>query len=171
VDRLCFRRIGKKRHQIRAGAEDDFFVREPEDIKETALATSSTLTTLLIAISAISMLVGGVVIMNLMLISVSQRVHEIGLRLTVGARPRDILGQFLLEALGVALIGGLLGAAGGVGIASLLAWKGVAVSQITWIPFVISIAACSLVAIAFGLYPARKASRLDPVVALREKRM
>jgi putative ABC transport system permease protein len=165
------RKLLRERHQIRAGAEDDFFVREPEDVKETALATSSTLTTLLIAISAISMLVGGVVIMNLMLISVSQRVHEIGLRLTVGARPRDILGQFLLEALGVALIGGLLGAAGGAGIASLLAWKGVAVSQITWIPFVISIAACSLVAIAFGLYPARKASRLDPVVALREKRM
>jgi putative ABC transport system permease protein len=165
------RKLLRERHQIRAGAEDDFFVREPEDVKQTALATSSTLTTLLIAISAISMLVGGVVIMNLMLISVSQRVHEIGLRLTVGARPRDILGQFLLEALGVALIGGLLGAAGGAGIASLLAWKGVAVSQITWIPFVISIAACSLVAIAFGLYPARKASRLDPVVALREKRM
>jgi len=112
-----------------------------------------------------------VVIMNLMLISVSQRVHEIGLRRTVGARPLDILWQFLFEALGVALIGGLLGAAGGAGIAALLAWKGVAVSQITWIPFTISIAACTLVALAFGLYPARKASRLDPVVALREKRM
>jgi putative ABC transport system permease protein len=165
------RKLLRERHQIRAGAEDDFFVREPEDLKETALSTSSTLTTLLIAISAISMLVGGVVIMNLMLISVSQRVHEIGLRLTVGARSRDILGQFLFEALGVALIGGLLGAAGGAGIASLLAWKGVAVSQITWIPFAISIAACTLVAVAFGLYPAHKASRLDPVVALREKRM
>jgi putative ABC transport system permease protein len=165
------RKLLRERHQIRAGAEDDFFVREPEDVKETALATSSTLTTLLIGISAISMLVSGVVIMNLMLISVSQRVHEIGLRLTVGARPRDILGQFLFEALGVALIGGLLGAAGGAGIALLLAWAGVAVSKITWIPFVISIAACSLVAITFGLYPARKAARLDPVVALREKRM
>ncbi|MBZ5496888.1 MAG: ABC transporter permease [Acidobacteriia bacterium] len=165
------RKLLRERHQIRAGAEDDFFVREPEDVKETALTTSSTLTTLLIAISAISMLVGGVVIMNLMLISVSQRVHEIGLRLTVGARPRDILVQFLFEALGVALAGGVLGAAGGAGIASLLAWKGVAVSQITWIPFAISIAACTLVAVAFGLYPARKAARLDPVAALREKRM
>jgi putative ABC transport system permease protein len=115
--------------------------------------------------------VGGVVIINLMLISVSQRVHEIGLRLTVGARPRDILGQFLLESLCIALAGGLLGAAAGVGIASLLAGTGVAVSRITWIPFAISILSCSLVAVVFGLYPARKASRLDPVAALREKRM
>jgi len=165
------RKLLRGRHQIRAGAEDDFFVREPEDVKEAALVTSSTLTALLIAISGISMLVGGVVIMNLMLISVSQRVHEIGLRLTVGARRRDILRQFLFEALFVALVGGLLGAAGGVGVASLLAGAGVAVSKITWIPFVISIAACSLVAVVFGLYPARKASRLDPVMALREKRM
>ena len=80
--------------------------------------------------------------MNLMLISVSQRVHEIGLRRTVGARQRDILGQFLFEALGVALAGGLLGAAGGVAVASLLAWAGVAMSQITWIPFATSIVAC-----------------------------
>jgi len=161
----------RERHQIRAGAEDDFFVREPVDVKEAALATSSTLTTLLIVISCISMLVGGVVIMNLMLISVSQRVHEIGLRLTVGARPRDILGQFLLESLCIALAGGLLGAAGGAGIATLLAWTGVAVSKITWIPFAVSILSCSLVAVVFGLYPAHKASRLDPVAALREKRM
>jgi putative ABC transport system permease protein len=165
------RKLLRDRHQIRAGAEDDFFVREPEDVKEAALATSSTLTALLIAISFISMLAGGVVIMNLMLISVSQRVHEIGLRLTVGARRRDILRQFLFEAFSVAFVGGLLGAAAGVGIASLLAGTGVAVSKITWIPFAISIAACSLVAVVFGLYPARKASRLDPVIALREKRM
>jgi len=165
------RQLLRGRHQIRAGAEEDFFVREPEDLKEAALLTSSTLTALLIAISGISLLVGGVVIMNLMLISVSQRVHEIGLRLTVGARRRDILRQFLFEALFVALVGGLLGAAGGIGVSSLLAGAGVAVSKITWIPFVISIGACSLVAVAFGLYPARKASRLDPVIALRDKRM
>jgi putative ABC transport system permease protein len=165
------RQLLRQRHQIRGGAEDDFFVREPEDVKEAGLKTSSTLTTLLMAISGISLLVGGLVIMNLMLISVSQRIHEIGLRRTVGARQKDILGQFLLESLGVALAGGLLGAVAGVGIASLLAWRGVAVSQITWIPFVIAVASCGLVAVVFGLYPARKAARVDPVVALREKRM
>jgi putative ABC transport system permease protein len=165
------RTLLRQRHQISAGAEDDFFVREPGDVKVAALTTSSTLTTLLIALSAIAMLAGGLVIMNLMLISVSQRVHEIGLRRTVGARQQDILGQFLFESLLVALTGGLLGAAGGVAVASLLAWTGVATSRITWIPFVTSIVACSLVAVVFGLYPARKASRVDPAVALRKKRM
>jgi putative ABC transport system permease protein len=165
------RQLLRERHQIRAGAEDDFFVREPEDVKEAALKTSSTLTKLLMAISGIALLVGGIVIMNLMLISVSQRIHEIGLRRTVGARQKDILGQFLLESLGVALVGGLLGAVAGVGIASLLAWRGVAVSQVTWMPFAIALASCGLVAVVFGLYPARKAARVDPVVALREKRM
>jgi putative ABC transport system permease protein len=165
------RKLLRERHQIQPGAEDDFFVREPEDVKEAALSTSSTLTLLLMAISGIAMLVGGAVIMNLMLVSISQRVHEIGLRRTVGARRQDILGQFLLEALGVTLIGGLLGAAGGVGIARFLAWQGVAVSRITWIPFAISILSCSLIAIVFGLYPAVKASRVDPAAALREKRM
>jgi putative ABC transport system permease protein len=163
------RALLRQRHEIRAGAEDDFFVREPEDLKEAALTTSSTLTTLLIVLSAIAMLAGGLVIMNLMLISVSQRVHEIGLRRTVGARQRDILGQFLFESLLVALAGGLLGALGGAGLASLLAWAGVATSRITWIPFVTSIVACCLVAVMFGLYPARRASRVDPAVALRAK--
>ena len=165
------RKLLRERHQIRAAADDDFFVREPTDVKEAALKTSSTLTTLLMAISGIALLVGGIVIMNVMLISVSQRSHEIGLRRTVGARQKDILGQFLMEALGVALVGGLLGAAGGVGLASLLSWAGVAVSQVTWIPFALGIISCGLVAVVFGLYPARRAAQVNPVVALREKRM
>jgi putative ABC transport system permease protein len=165
------RQLLRERHQLRPGAEDDFFVREPQDVKAAGLKTSSTLTTLLLAVSGIALLVGGIVIMNLMLISVSQRTHEIGLRRTVGARQRDILGQFLLESLGVALVGGLLGALAGAGVASLLAWRGVAVSEVTWIPFAIALSACGLVAVVFGLYPARKAARVDPVAALREKRI
>jgi len=159
----------RERHQIRRGTEDDFFVRGPEDVKEVALTTSSTLTTLLIALAAIALLAGGVVIMNLMLISVSQRVHEIGLRRAVGARQRDILGQFFFETLCVAFAGGVLGAAGGVAVATLLGWAGVATNRITWIPFAAAVVACGFVALVFGLYPARKASRMDPAVALKTK--
>jgi len=157
----------RERHQIRPGAEDDFFVRGPEDVKEAALTTSTTLTTLLIALAAIALLAGGVVIMNLMLISVSQRVHEIGLRRAVGARQRDILGQFFFETLCVAFAGGALGAAGGATVATLLGWAGVATNRITWVPFAAAIAVCGLVALVFGLYPAHKASRMDPAVALK----
>ena len=159
----------RERHQIRSAAEDDFFVRGPEDVKEAALTTSSTLTTLLIALAAVALLAGGVMIMNLMLLSVSQRVHEIGLRRALGARQGDILAQFLIEALCVTLVGGVLGAAGGVLGASVLSWAGVATSQITWMPFAAAILACGLVALVFGLYPARKASRMDPAVALKTK--
>jgi len=159
----------RERHQIRAGDQDDFFVREPKDVKETALGTSSTLTRLLTAISAIAMLIGGVVIMNIMLVSVGQRMHEIGLRRALGARRRDIAGQFLLEALSVAAIGGLLGVALGAAVAAILAVKGVATSRLTWVPFAIAVGSCAVVALLFGLYPARKAARVDPVVALRGK--
>jgi putative ABC transport system permease protein len=162
-------RLLRDRHQLRQGAEDDFFVRGPEDVKEAALATSSTLTTLLIALSAVALVAGGVMIMNLMLLSVSQRVHEIGLRRALGARQQDILAQFLIETLCITLAGGALGAALGVLGASLLSWAGVATSRITWMPFAAAILACGLVALVFGQYPARRASRMDPAVALKTK--
>ena len=142
-----------------------------EDVKEAALKTSTTLNQLLIAISAVALLVGGVVIMNIMLISVAQRTHEIGLRRAVGARRGDIIRQFLFEALCVAVAAGLLGALLGAGLASVLAWNDAATSKVTWIPFLLSVVSCGLLAVAFGLYPARKAALVDPVVALREKRM
>lgn len=164
------RTLLRERHNTRAGA-DNFFVRVPEDVKEFALATSSTLDRLLLALSILVLLVGGGVIMNLMLISVTQRTHEIGLRRSLGASQSDILRQFLLEALLVTLAAGVLGALLGAGIATFLDWRGLATSKVTWLPFAVSIGACSLLALAFGLYPARKAARIDPASALGQKRL
>ncbi len=163
------RALLRERHGIRPGGEDDFFVREPKDIEETALATSTTLTRLLVGVSAVSLLGGGIMIMNIMLLSVSQRRGEIGLRRAVGARRGDITFQFMLESLGISMVGGLGGLLGGLALASILSKMGVASSQVTWPPFAAALGTSLLVALAFGLYPARRAARVDPVVALRGK--
>ena len=156
----------RERHGIKPGGLDDFFVREPKHIKEVALSTSTTLTTLLLAVSGIALLVGGVVIMNIMLLSVSQRTHEIGLRRALGARRGDILGQFLAEALFLSLAGGLVGILSGIGVAVVFDSQ----SSVTWIPIATSVTSCTFVALVFGLYPARKAAGVDPAVALRGRR-
>jgi putative ABC transport system permease protein len=125
------------------------------------------MTTLLAAIASVSLLVGGIGIMNIMLVSVTERTREIGLRMAVGARPRSILTQFLVEAIVLSGIGGLLGLAAGLATAGWL------VSRFDWPmlvqPDVVALAlgAAALVGVAFGLYPAWKASRLDPIQALR----
>ena len=163
------RALLRERHRIAAGGEDDFFVREPEDVKEAATAQSSTLSALLLAVSGVALLVGGVVIMNIMLMSVSQRRAEIGLRRAVGARRGDIAGQFLMESLSVAVVGGLVGS--GLGVAGSWVLSRVRPDtfiEITWVPFAVAVSACGLLAVLFGLYPARKAAVVDPVVALRD---
>ena len=153
----------RQRHGIAPGAPDDFFVREPEDVEEAALSTSDTLSYLLLATAAIAFLVGGLIIMNLMLLSVSERVQEIGLRRASGARRGDILLQFLTETLLVTLAGGVVGLIVGV-VASLLLSDLV---KISWLPLVIAVVACAVVALVFGMVPARKAAAVDPIVALR----
>jgi putative ABC transport system permease protein len=165
------RELLRVRHNITAGEVDDFFVREPEDVENAALETSSTLSMLLVALSIIALLAGGIVIMNLMLLAVSQRIHEIGVRRAVGARASDITRHFLLESLLVALAGGLVGAIVGVGFATALAAAGMATSRVTWVPFVLALAACMTIGLAFGIHPARKAARVDPAVTLREQRV
>lgn len=164
------RALLRVRHQIGPGEPDDFFVREPEDVQDAALETSSTLSSLLWAVSLVSLLAGGLIITNLMLLSVAQRGPEIGLRRAVGARASDITRQFLLESMIIALAGGLVGTALGLAAATGLSLAGVADSHVTWMPFAVAFACCALIGLAFGIHPARKAAGLDPARILREPR-
>ncbi|MCY1081751.1 ABC transporter permease [Archangium lansingense] len=157
----------RERHRLGEDTPDDFDVRDLSELANSRQQSTETLSLLLASIAAVSLVVGGIGIMNIMLVSVTERTREIGVRVAVGARPRDILAQFLIEALTLALLGGLIGAAAGLGVARFLA------TQFQWPllirPDVIFIALgfSALVGVGFGLYPARKASQLDPIDALR----
>jgi len=157
----------RQRHRIQAAAEDDFTVRTQTEISDTATATSKTMTVLLGAIASVSLLVGGIGIMNIMLVSVTERTREIGIRMAVGAKGRDILSQFLIEAVSLSVLGGVIGILLGVGISQLLAtkmnWPTLTSMESIVVAFVFSAA----VGIFFGFYPARKAAQLDPIDALR----
>jgi len=160
----------RNRHRIAPGAEDDFTVRNMSEIAETAAEATQMMTVLLGSIAGISLLVGGIGIMNIMLVSVTERIREIGLRMAVGAREVDILLQFLTEAIVLSLMGGLIGIAFGVGASKLIknikmfsAFKTVVSMESVLLAFFFAAA----IGIFFGFYPARKASRLDPIEALR----
>ena len=159
--------ILRQRHRIQAGRDDDFMIRNQQEIAETANATTETMTALLAGVAVISLIVGGIGIMNIMLVSVTERTREIGIRMAVGARGHDILLQFLIEAVTLSSIGGLVGIGVGIGTAKFLAavkgWPTVVSMDSVVISFVFSAA----VGIFFGFYPARKASKLDPIEALR----
>ncbi len=156
----------RDRHHI-LGTEDDFFIRNLTELANSQQEGTKTMTTLLDAIAAISLVVGGIGIMNIMLVSVTERTREIGLRMAVGAKPRNILMQFLVEAMTLSTMGGLIGLALGVGgarlIASKLGWTTLVRPDVVLAAIVFS----GMVGIGFGLYPAYKASRLDPIDALR----
>ena len=164
------RALLRVRHGIGPGEPDDFFVREPEDVQGAALETSSTLSALLLAISLTALLAGGIVIMNVMVLSVAQRRREIGLRRALGARSGDITRQFLLESLVVAVAAGAAGLLLGVAAALVLSAAGMASSRVTWVPFAVALLACAVLGVVFGLHPARQAGRVDPVLALRAGR-
>lgn len=161
----------RERHRIAAGAPDDFFVREPDDVQEAALETSGTLTALLIAISVVALLAGGLVITNVMLLSVSQRTHEIGLRRAVGARREDIQRQFLFDAILVTALGAIAGVVLGLLASWGLAAAGVAAARVTWLPFAVALTAAAVVGWVAGTVPARRAAAVEPATALAERRL
>jgi len=157
----------RMRHKIAPYDPDDFTIRNQSDLAATATATTEILTILLASIASVSLLVGGIGIMNIMLVSVTERTREIGIRMSVGARGRDILTQFLIEALVLSLLGGilgiLLGVGGSVAISSFAKWPTI----ITVFSILLSFGFSIAIGIFFGFYPARKAALLNPIDALR----
>jgi ABC-type antimicrobial peptide transport system permease subunit len=155
------------RHRIGGDDPDDFNLRDMGELTNMLTGTTKLMTNLLLSVAAISLLVGGVGIMNIMLVSVTERTREIGLRMAVGARGRDILRQFLIEATVLCLLGGILGIVLGRGSSILLRLFGHLPTQISVPAIIISVAVSAAVGVIFGYYPAWKASRLDPIEALR----
>jgi putative ABC transport system permease protein len=157
----------RQRHRIGSGEEDDFKVQSQLEIGEVATQTTRTMTLLLAAIASVSLVVGGIGIMNIMLVSVSERTQEIGVRMAVGAHGRDILRQFLVEAITLSSLGGVIGIAVGTGTSKVISaaqdWPTLISPESVLVAFLFSAA----VGIFFGYYPARKASLLDPIDALR----
>jgi len=157
----------RQRHRITPDREDDFLVRTQQEISDTATETSRVMTVLLGSIAGVSLLVGGIGIMNIMLVSVTERTREIGVRMAVGARSWDILLQFLIEAVTLSLVGGLIGIGLGVGTAHLVSAKTGWLTLVSTESVVGAFLFSAVIGVFFGFYPARKASQLDPIDALR----
>ncbi len=162
-------RLLRQRRNIQVNQEDDFTVRDPQQLLSTLTGTTKLLTMLLGAVAAVSLLVGGIGIMNIMLVSVTERTREIGVRLAIGAFEHDVMMQFLVEAVVLSSLGGVIGIAMGMG-------SSVLVSKLLDVPFIpdVQMAAFSfifsaLVGVLFGFFPARKAAQLDPIEALRHE--
>jgi putative ABC transport system permease protein len=157
----------RDRHHVAPGDDDDFSIRNLSEIADARQQGTQTMTLLLASVAAVSLLVGGIGIMNIMLVSVTERTREIGIRMAVGAEPHHILTQFLIEALSLSIAGGLIGVAFGVGTATWLAQRFHWPVLIQPDVIAVSVGFSGLVGIVFGIYPARKASQLDPIDALR----
>ena len=157
----------RQRHNIHPGRDDDFTVRTQQDIADAATATTKVMTILLGSIAGVSLVVGGIGIMNIMLVSVTERTREIGTRMAVGAHGSDILMQFLIEAVSLSSVGGVIGIIFGIGTSKLLSIYAQWPTLISISSIVIAFLFSAAVGIFFGFYPARKAAALDPIEALR----
>ncbi|MEO8506942.1 MAG: ABC transporter permease [Betaproteobacteria bacterium] len=163
------RDLMRQRHKLSANQEDDFFLRNLSEVLAAQEASSKVLAYLLAAIASVSLVVGGIGIMNIMLVSVTERTREIGLRMAVGARGRDILTQFLVEAVTLALIGGLIGivigGAASIAVGYFAGWR----TEVSMASVVLAVGFSGAIGVFFGFYPARTASRLAPIDALRHE--
>ena len=159
--------ILRKNHKLQSGEEDDFSVRTQAELISTISSTSELLTVLLAAIAGISLVVGGIGIMNIMYVSVTERTKEIGLRMSIGARGIDILLQFLVEAIMISITGGIIGVVIGVTSSNLVKYFANWPTLISESSIILAFIVCAVTGIFFGYYPAQKASRLDPIEALR----
>ncbi len=153
--------------QRRRGREADFIVRTQEEIAQTATQTSETMTLLLGGIALVSLVVGGIGVMNIMLVSVTERTREIGIRLAIGAHGRDVLAQFLIEAILLSVLGGVLGILTGLGASTIITKYFGLPTLVSPTSVLIAVGVSSVIGVFFGFYPARKAAQLDPIDALR----
>ncbi len=161
------RALLRQRHRLQPQQDDDFWIRNLSEILQTQEESSKVMTYLLAAIASVSLLVGGIGIMNIMLVSVTERTREIGLRMAIGARGRDILSQFLVEAITLSLIGGIIGIGFGLAGSGLISYFAEWRTLVNVHSIAIAFGFSALVGVFFGFYPARKAARLDPIDALR----
>ncbi|MDX9774086.1 MAG: FtsX-like permease family protein, partial [Bacteroidales bacterium] len=154
-------------HKLRDNEDNDFEIRSQEELASTMTSVTDILTILLGAIAGISLLVGGIGIMNIMYVSVTERTREIGLRMSIGGRGLDILLQFLIESIMLSVFGGLIGILMGFGaskiVAVLTSWP----ISVMWSSVILSFVVCTVIGVFFGWYPARRAAELDPIDALR----
>ena len=161
------KQVLRRNHNLSILSEDDFRFVTPEGIMEWVTESAQAMNRMLILLSTVSLLVGGVVIMNILLVSISERVREIGIRRCFGARKSDITLQFLFESILVALLGGILGIGLGLSISFGLKRFDILPTQVTWEPFVLSFVFCTLIGLIFGIHPARKAALMSPEESIR----
>ncbi len=161
------KQVLRRNHNLSIFSEDDFRFVTPEGIMEWVTESAQAMNRMLILISTVSLLVGGVVIMNILLVSIRERVREIGIRRCFGARKSDITLQFLFESILVSLLGGILGIGLGLSISFGLKRFDIIPTQVTWEPFVLSFVFCTLIGLIFGIHPARKAAMMSPEESIR----